>query len=94
MSKLKPCPFCGRMPYIQLTDDEGNHRPQSYLDDPYSGIGYVLCHPQADETDECPIATEPGGDLGEWIYDTPEEAAEAWNRRKYAVKGDVEKNEI
>ncbi len=79
--KLKACPFCGRMPYIQLTDEEGNHRQQAYLDNSYSGVGYVLCHTDKSDINDCPIATSEGEDLGNLIYDTEDEAAEYWNKR-------------
>lgn len=39
--KLRPCPFCGGEAKLQLTDDEGNFKDESYLENPYSGVGYV-----------------------------------------------------
>lgn len=45
--------------------------------------GYQLYHDIDDAPDEeCPIARHRGeGIMGVWIYDSREEAAEAWNRR-------------
>lgn len=34
--KLRPCPFCGGEAKLQLTDDEGNFKDESYLENPYS----------------------------------------------------------
>ena len=81
MDKLKPCPFCGRTPFIHLADEEGNLQPASYAEEPFSMITYVLCHYQKDNDDMCPIATYEGDVLGTWLYESEEEAVEAWNRR-------------
>lgn len=40
--KLRPCPFCGGEARLQLTDDEGNFKDESYLKNPYSGVGYAI----------------------------------------------------
>lgn len=42
-------------------------------------VGYVLYHPPESDEDECPIASEES--LGEWVFDTPEEARDCWNKR-------------
>ncbi len=76
------CPFCGKSVHIQLTDNEGNFHSDDYLDEPYSGVGYVLTHYEEDEV-ECPIACEDGEFLGMYIYDTKRDAIESW-RVKYA----------
>ena len=82
-NKLRPCPWCKKVPKIQLTDAEGNFRSESYLDDPYSGVGYALVHMTEDSDDKCPIATvDEETILGGMIYDTEEEAIDAWNRRE------------
>lgn len=50
---------------------------------PYSGLGFMLHHAHEDNP-ECPIASYEcdGGILGGvYIYDTEEQAVEAWNRR-------------
>lgn len=82
MEKLKHCPFCGGRVGIVVCDDEGNVHDCEYLERPYSGVGYRLRHAH-ELNPECPIAKyeEDGGIVGVWIYDTAEEAIEAWNRR-------------
>lgn len=77
---LTRCPFCGGEVHIILCDDEGNHRLDSYADDPWSGLGYLLYHSEVDNPD-CPIAHEEDSQFGRRIYDTPEQAEEAWNQR-------------
>jgi hypothetical protein len=78
--KLKPCPWCGRNISMIVTNDEGNHKPDDYADDPWAGLGFVLSHECNDKL-YCPIATHEGEDLGAIIYDTAEEAAAIWNTR-------------
>lgn len=65
MIDLKPCPFCGGWPGIARA-----------LSEPGMMTFTVECI-------ECNTAIfRPRYRLGEWLaYDTPEEAAEAWNRR-------------
>lgn len=72
------CPFCGGEVNVQLTDSEGNFHNGSYLDDPYSGVGYVLTHCEREDV-FCPIAREEGEPLGRYIYDTEEEARKSWD---------------
>jgi hypothetical protein len=83
--KLKPCPFCGGQIRIQLTDEEGNFRSESYLDNPYSGISYCLLHEEKDVPKgiHCPIATfdDDCRFLGIYLFDTFEEAIAACNER-------------
>lgn len=75
MSELKPCPFCGCKSKIVQCDDEGNVRGEEYESNPWSGLGYRVVH----ESDDCPISTgEEGYNL---IYDSREQAVEAWNNR-------------
>lgn len=78
--KNKKCPFCGGQIYIIVCDDEGNHHSNDYELDPWSGLGYMLYHDE-ESNPNCPIAHEVGGQLGRFIYDTQEEAFEAWNKR-------------
>lgn len=82
-TELKPCPFCGSNIRIVVCDDEGNIRDDDCENDPWSGLGFKLYHDITDSPDyDCPIARHEGeGELGIWIYDTREEAIEAWNRR-------------
>ena len=83
MDELKPCPFCNqKKAYIAVHDDEGNYQGLpggEYEAHPWSGLSYALHH---DGWGECILCTD-----GEWgtmagvLFDTPEEAAKAWNRR-------------
>lgn len=80
---LKLCPFCGGKVNLVLCDDEGNLHDEVYRERPYSGLGFMLRHAH-EENLGCPIASYEcdGGILGGvYIYDTEEQAAEAWNRR-------------
>lgn len=89
MAELKPCPFCGGKVSLALCDDEGNLHDEAYREHPYSGLGFMLHHAH-EENPECPIASYEcdGGILGGvHIYDTEEQAAEAWNRRAEVVHG-------
>lgn len=79
--KLKPCPFCGGEAIIQLTDDEGNFKDESYLENAYSGIGYVITHDVVDANGCCPIAKDWFEAQGCYIYASKQEAINAWNRR-------------
>lgn len=88
MEELELCPFCKGKAHIIPCDDEGNlHYEDGYEQNPYSGIGYLLVH-DSDENPDCPIAHEPGDNFygGGKIYETPEQAAAAWNRRADTVK--------
>lgn len=89
MFELKPCPFCGGKVSLVLCDDEGNLHDEAYREHPYSGVGFMLHHAH-EENPECPIASYEcdGGILGGvHIYDTEEQAAEAWNKRTEVVHG-------
>ena len=81
---LRPCPFCGGTATIVCCDDEGNIHGDDYGNDPWSGLGYQIRHSH-EENEDCPIAryAEDGAIMGGvHIYDTREEAIEAWNRRE------------
>ena len=82
------CPFCGDKANIIFTDDEGNYKDQDsseYLDDPWSGLAFWIQH----NVDDCVISTGNPEVHGVWTedehycfgYDTPQEAADAWNKR-------------
>ncbi len=80
MEELKKCPFCGGEIKLQIVDDEGNFQDEEYEKDPWSGLGYMYTHNYIDNP-KCPIAKYAGEIIGIHIYDTREEAIEAWNRR-------------
>jgi len=76
MTKLKPCPWCGRVPVIRAeTEEVAPYKPHP------RPAGYSIEHISLGDEDDCPIATFPGQTLGTWQYDTEEEAADAWNAR-------------
>lgn len=81
------CPFCEGEVRIVVCDSEGNLRPDEYENDPWSGLGFKLYHDETMTNGEyCPIAGhESEGTLGMYIYDTREEAIEAWNIRQKSV---------
>ena len=84
MNELKPCPFCDGSVKIVVMDDEGNiHREDGYEQEPWSGLTYGLIHDDKNSGDDCPIATffEDDRTIGRFLYDSKEEATEAWNRR-------------
>lgn len=81
--RLKPCPFCGKVPQIYVCDEEGNIRNDDYENDPWSGLSYAICH--IDEVEQngvdCPVATHDGEILGTRLYESIDELVECWNGR-------------
>lgn len=81
MAKLiKPCPFCGGKVKIQIRNAEGNLRDEEYEKDPWSGLTYSIGHYTGDNPN-CPIATYKEDIIGVYLYESKNEAIEAWNRR-------------
>ena len=79
--ELKPCPFCGCVPLIQLCDNEGNFKPLDYLENPYSGIKYGIRHDVGRADGDCPIITSVGELLGGYLYNSLDLLESTWNRR-------------
>lgn len=73
--------------YIGVCDDEGNYHGQigcEYESDPWSGLSYALMHKGWGECILCTNDEVMGGVL----FDTAEEAADAWND-----EGDKDENQ-
>jgi hypothetical protein len=79
-AKLRPCPFCGRIPTIIFTDDEGNYHEEDYLDSQWSGLMFAISHEHVGDF-KCPVANHKGETIGSWQYYTVDELATFWNRR-------------
>lgn len=90
MGNLKPCPFCGVVPVIGISDDEGNFRDHDpeYEQDPWSGLSFYIKHDHRDN-DKCPIASHMGEVVGTILYDSREELANRWNDRHLSEEGEV-----
>ena len=78
--KLKPCPFCGGVAKILVSDDEGNERNEEYEQDPWSGLSFRIAH-TFDENEECPIATHEDEMIGAYLYGKRENLIKSWNNR-------------
>lgn len=79
---LKPCPFCGGNVSLGVSDDEGNQRNLEYENDPWSGLSFTILHGHESNKD-CPVAKyeEDGGMMGVYLYESRDEAMNAWNKR-------------
>lgn len=82
LEALKPCPFCGGSASVGISDDEGNPRDEKYENNPWSGLSFTILHGH-DNNKECPIANhdEDGATVGILLYESREEAVQAWNKR-------------
>ena len=84
---LKPCPFCGGEFELVAINDNGN---RIYIDDDYLADNPEILH--SDEyrfgivhsiwwNKNCPIATIEKYFMGDYLYDSIEEAIDMCNRR-------------
>ena len=83
-NRLKPCPFCGKTPSIFICDEECNIYEDEYMEHPYSGLYFGICHVADLEQNNsliCPIATFEDELIGTQIYESIDELVENWNRR-------------
>lgn len=75
--RTKPCPFCGGKFHAHLCDDEGNPKEEEYLEDPWSGLSYMVIHDSTTGANEdCPMFRLYG-----CYYDSIESAEEWLNKR-------------
>lgn len=78
---LKPCPYCKKEAVsIGVHDNEGNYKGEpgcEYESHPWSGLCYGLHH--WDGFGECIFCSDDHV-MGGILFDTAEEAAEAWNK--------------
>ena len=81
--QLRLCPFC-RKPavFIGVHDYEGNYHGRldcEYESNPWSGLSYALHH---EGTTDCLLCSNGANEImGHMLYDTAEEAANAWNNQ-------------
>lgn len=81
--QLRLCPFC-RKPavFIGVHDYEGNYHGRlgcEYESDPWSGLSYALHH---EGTTGCLLCSNGANEImSHMLYDTAEEAANAWNNQ-------------
>lgn len=79
MIELKPCPFNAEHEVsICVFDGEGNYHGLlgcEYESNPWSGLRYAITHKE-----NCFIGDGEYEPIA-WLFDSPEEAAEAWNER-------------
>lgn len=82
--RLKACPFCGKKPLIYVCDNEGNIHNDEYIDNPWSGLSFAICHVAdlgVDNSLICPIASFEAEMVGTQLYDSIDELVERWNNR-------------
>ena len=79
-SQPLPCPFCGGDIRIGVTDAEGNPRPDDYEFNPWSGLKFMIQHPEKPGV-VCPINTQGDEPLCSWNYKSRKDAINTWNTR-------------
>lgn len=82
-TKLRRCPFCGGRAEVVAYDLECVFVGGKNDGEEDEGLHYGIAHP-CDVDDPCIAGTYGDGifqTVGFWLYDTPEEAAAAWNQR-------------
>jgi len=75
-----PCPFCGGDIRIGVTDAEGNPKSDDYELNPWSGLRFVILHPEKPGM-VCPINTFGEESVGACSYDFRKIAIKVWNTR-------------
>ena len=78
---LKECPFCKKSAvFVGVHDDEGNYHGNlgcEYEQNPWSGLSYALHH---EGWGDCILCTDDAEQtMGGVLFDTAEEAIQAWN---------------
>ena len=82
-TKLRRCPFCGGRAEVVAFDLESVFTGEENDGVPNEGTHYRISHPGEDDI-LCAVSTFGRGFfgiVGGWIYDSPDGAAAAWNRR-------------
>lgn len=81
-TKLRRCPFCGGRAEVIACDLECIFVGGENDGVTSEGVHYGISHPSKDNA-SCVVATTDRlfQVVGGWLFDTPEEAAAAWNQR-------------
>ena len=69
---------------LYVCDEEGNIKNDDYVNDPWSGLYYSICHEMdysKGNDNVCHVATFKREILGTQLYERIDELVERWNRR-------------